>query len=122
MSFIGWLDTPSFVSGLNAWIVVFGVEHEEYLEAVDLASYWGPYPLGLPLTSLCDLPLLIVYFQVNIDVLYYLDYVEDIYIRVLSVRVSILNPNHIVFTTSNKLCTTIRASLFPFQSLTQNRT
>ena len=39
---MGWLDTPSFVSGLNAWIVVFGVEHdEEYLEAVDLASYVG---------------------------------------------------------------------------------
>ena len=36
--FMDWLDTPSFVSGLNAWIVVFGVEHEEYLEAVDLAS------------------------------------------------------------------------------------
>ena len=23
VSFMGWLDTPSFVSGLNAWIVVF---------------------------------------------------------------------------------------------------
>ena len=41
MSFMGWLDTPSFVSGLNAWIFVFGVEHEEYLEAVDLTSYVG---------------------------------------------------------------------------------
>ena len=39
----------------------------------------------------------------NTGVLYFLDYVEDIYIRVLSVLVSILNPNHIVFTTSNKL-------------------
>ena len=48
---------------------------------------------------------------------YYLDYVEDIYIRVLSVRVSILNPNYTVFTTSNKLYTTIRAPLLPFQSL-----
>ena len=39
ISFMGWLDTPSFVSGLNAWIVVFvGVEHEEYLVAVDLTS------------------------------------------------------------------------------------
>ena len=38
---MGWLGTPSFVSGLNARIVVFGVEHEEYLEAVDLASYVG---------------------------------------------------------------------------------
>ena len=47
MSFMGWLDTPSFVSGLNAWIVVFGVEHEEYLEAVDLASYVGTIPIGL---------------------------------------------------------------------------
>ncbi|CAN0023028.1 unnamed protein product, partial [Ascophyllum nodosum] len=41
---------------------------------------WGPHPLGLPLTSLCDLPLLFVYFQVNNDVLYFLDYVQDIYI------------------------------------------
>ena len=32
VSFTGWLDSPSFVSGLNAWIVVFGVEHEEYLD------------------------------------------------------------------------------------------
>ena len=63
---------------------------------------------------------LFVYFQVNNGVLYYyLDYVEDIYIRALSVLVSTLNPN-IVFTTSNKLYTTIRTSLFPFQSLDQN--
>ena len=39
----------------------------------------------------------------NNGVLYYLDYVEDIYIRALSVLVSILNPNQFVFTTSNKL-------------------
>ena len=45
MSFMGGLDTPSFVSGLNAWIVVFGVEHEEYLEAVDLTSYVGTIPI-----------------------------------------------------------------------------
>ena len=46
--FMGWLDTPSFVSGLNAWIVVFGVEHdEEYLEAVDLTSYVGTIPTWL---------------------------------------------------------------------------
>ena len=38
---MGWLGVPSFVSGLNAWIVVFGVQHEEYLEAVDLTSYVG---------------------------------------------------------------------------------
>ena len=38
MSFMGWLDTPSFVSGLNAWTVVLVVEHEEYLAAVDLTS------------------------------------------------------------------------------------
>ena len=35
MSFMGWLDTPTSVSGLNAWL---GVEHEEYLGAVDLTS------------------------------------------------------------------------------------
>ena len=38
MSFMGWLDTSSFVSGLSAWIVVFVVEHGEYLAAVDLTS------------------------------------------------------------------------------------
>ena len=74
MSFMGWQCTPSFVSGLNAWIVVFGVEHEEYLEAVNLTSYVWTIPApGLPLTSLCDLPLLFVYFQVNTGVLYFLD-------------------------------------------------
>ena len=46
VSFMGWLDTPSFVSGLNAWIVVFCVEHE-YLEAVDLTSYVGTIPTWL---------------------------------------------------------------------------
>ena len=39
--------TPPFVSGLNAWIVVFGFEHEEYLEAVDLTSYVGTIPTWL---------------------------------------------------------------------------
>ena len=37
-----------------------------------------------------------------IIIVYFLDYVEDIYIRVFSVLVSILNPNHFVFITSNK--------------------
>ena len=45
------------------------------------------FPLA-PLTSLCDLSLFVVYFQVNNGVLYFLDYVEDIYIMVLSVLVS----------------------------------
>ena len=31
----------------NTWIVVFDVEHEEYLEAVDLTSYLGTIPTGL---------------------------------------------------------------------------
>ena len=54
-----------------------------------MASHAGPNPLGLPLTSLCDLPLLFVYLQVNNGVLYFLNYVEDIYtIMVLSVLVS----------------------------------
>ena len=47
VSFMRWLDTPSFVSGLNARIVVFGVEHEEYLEAADLTSYVGTIPTWL---------------------------------------------------------------------------
>ena len=66
-----------------------------------------------------DLPLIFVYFQVNNGVLYYRDYVEDIYIRALSVLVSTLNPN-IVFTTSNKLYTAIRTFLFSLQALNQN--
>ena len=47
--FMGWLNTPTLFSGLNAWwwIVVFDVEHEEYLEAVDLTSYVGTIPTGL---------------------------------------------------------------------------
>ena len=47
MSFMGWLDTSTLFSGLNAWIVVFDVEHEEYLEAVGLTSYVGTIPTGL---------------------------------------------------------------------------
>ena len=47
VSFMGWLDTQSFVSSLNAWIVLFGVEHEEYLVAVDLTSYVGTIPTWL---------------------------------------------------------------------------
>ena len=47
MSFMGWLDTPSLVSGLNAWIVVLGVEHEEYLKVVDLTSYVETIPTWL---------------------------------------------------------------------------
>ena len=49
VSFMGWLDTPTTLfSGLNAWIVVFDVEHdEEYLEAVDLTSYVGTIPTWL---------------------------------------------------------------------------
>ena len=39
----------------------------------------------------------------NNGVLYYLDYIEDIYIRALFVLGPILNPNHIVFTTPNEL-------------------
>ena len=67
--------------------------HEEHLGAVDMTSHVGI--IRLPLTSLCGLPLLFVYFQVNNGVLYFLDYVEDIYIIiVLSVLVSIFNPNH----------------------------
>ena len=49
-----WLKTEklnkvmeAFVSGLNAWIVMFGVEHDEYLEAVDLTSYVGAIPTWL---------------------------------------------------------------------------
>ena len=51
--------------------------HEEYLVAIDLSSHVGTHPLGSPFTSLCDLPLLFVYFQVDNGVLYFLDY-EDI--------------------------------------------
>ena len=47
MSFMGWLGTFLFVSGLNAWIVVFGVEHDEYLEAVDMTSYVETIPTWL---------------------------------------------------------------------------
>ena len=38
----------------------------------------------------------------NTGILSFLDYAEDIYTRVLSVLVSIINPNCSVFTTSNK--------------------
>ena len=38
MSFMGRLDTPSFVADLNACIVVLCSGHEEYRETVDLTS------------------------------------------------------------------------------------
>ena len=47
MIFMGWLGTPPFDFGLNAWIVVFGFEHNEYLEAVDLTLYVGTIPTWL---------------------------------------------------------------------------
>ena len=60
---------------------------------------------------------LFVYFQVNTGVLCFLDYVEDIYIMVLSVLVSTLNLNHMylpllltvycIALYTYKLCTTI---------------
>ena len=40
-------DTPTFISGLNAWTVVLVVEHEEYLGAVDLTSDVVNIPTGL---------------------------------------------------------------------------
>ena len=43
----GLARSPSFVSSLNTWIVVFGVKHEEYLEALDLTSYVGTIPTWL---------------------------------------------------------------------------
>ena len=53
--------------------------YEEHLCVVE------PSSLCLPLTSLCDLPLLFfVYFQVNNGVLYFLDYEDKLYIMVLS--------------------------------------
>ena len=65
--------------------------YEEHLCVVALQVLSKePSSFRLPLTSLCDLPLLFfVYFQVNNGVLYFLDY-EDIYIMVLSVLVSML--------------------------------
>ena len=64
-----------YAEWLNVRNNVFCV-HEEYLGAVDMTSHVRPYPLSLPLTSLCDLPLLFVYFQVNNDVLYFLIILE----------------------------------------------
>ena len=61
-----------YVSGLNASIVVIIFEHEEYLEAVDLASHVGIIHTWLASYFLDDLPLLFVYFQVNNGVLYFL--------------------------------------------------
>ena len=60
---------------------VFLTAHDEYLGAVALRGHTrvGTIPTSLSLTSLCDPPLLFVYFQVNTDVLYCLDCVEDIY-------------------------------------------
>ena len=62
--------------------------YEEHLCVVALTSIErGTQFFRLPLTSLCDLPLLFGYFQVNNGVLYFLDY-EDIYVMVLCVLVS----------------------------------
>ena len=64
--------------------------YEEHLCVVALTSIMSDEPSSfrLHLTSSCDLPLHFVYFQMNNGVLYFLDYVEDIYIMVLSVLVS----------------------------------
>ena len=66
--------------------------YEEHLCVVALTSIERePSSFRLPLTSLCDLPLLFfVYFQVNNGVLYFLDF-EDIFLMVLSVLVSMFS-------------------------------
>ena len=64
--------------------------YEEHLCFVALTSFERveePSSFRLPLPSLCDLPLLFVFFQVNNGVLHFLYYLEDIYIMVLSVLV-----------------------------------
>ena len=82
---------PDIVRGDHTHL---GVEYEECLVAVALTSYVGTIPTWLASYFRCDLPLLFVYFQVNTGVLYFLDYVKDIYVMVLSVLVSTLNLNH----------------------------
>ena len=67
-----------------------------------MTSHVGTIPTWLASYFLCDLPLLIhtyihTYFQVTNGVLYFLDYIEDIYTMVLSILVSNLNPNHSYF-------------------------
>ena len=88
----------SSVAGQRGTIAVkLGFMHHEHLCVLawtgTVVSEW-PRPTRLLLTSSCDPPLLFTYVQVNTGVLYFLDYVEDIHIMVvLSVLVSILNPN-----------------------------
>ena len=56
-------------------------KHEEHLCVVALTS-WSEEPSSFrePLTSLCDLLLLLfVYFQVNNGVLYFLDYEDNLH-------------------------------------------
>ena len=56
--------------------------YEEHLCVVALTSMMSEEPSSfrLPLTSLCDLPLLFfVYFQVNNGVLYLLDYEDKLH-------------------------------------------
>ena len=71
--------------------------------------------------------LLFIYILVNTGVLYFLDYVEDIYIMVLSVLVAILYLNHIMYLPliltvycialyTYKLCTTMKWYLKKNQS------
>ena len=64
--------------------------YEEHLCVVALTSIERGnqfFPLVSYFLTLCDLPLLF-YFQANNGVLYFLYYVEDIFIMVLSVLVS----------------------------------
>ena len=56
--------------------------------SADHEQDWQPYPVD-PYSSICD------------DHSYYLDYVEDIYIRVLSLLVSTLNLKSYVISTTN---------------------
>ena len=86
-------DRCSFlcVSGQRGTIAIKS-RHEKHLCVVALTS-WSEEPSSfrLPLTSSCDLLLLLFYFQVNTGIFYFLDSsVEDICIRVLFVLVSTL--------------------------------
>ena len=62
---------------------------EHHLCVVALTSIERRIQFFPLVSSLCDLPLLFFYFQVNNGVLHFLDYVEDIYIMALSVFVSL---------------------------------
>ena len=91
--------------------------YEEHLCVVALTSIVRGTHFRLPLTSLCDLPLLFVYFQVNNGALYFLDYEDNLHHGPLCSRFNVVQFVFIAYVTVSILLLCLMVYVFLFFSL-----